>query len=72
MTSANYALALAQQGHRVLLIDGDLRRPSLQKIFSTSSAPNAEQIPGVVDYLVGEVALAEAIIRIAASDVDLP
>ena len=25
-TSANYALALAQQGHRVLLIDGDLRR----------------------------------------------
>ena len=32
-TSANYSLSLAQQGHRVLLIDGDLRRPSLHKIF---------------------------------------
>ncbi len=41
-TSANYALALAQQGHRVLLIDGDLRRPSLHKIFSDSS-PGATQ-----------------------------
>src|SRR5438874_10070930 len=30
-TSVNYALALAQQGHRVLLIDGDLRRPSVHK-----------------------------------------
>jgi succinoglycan biosynthesis transport protein ExoP len=70
-TSANYALALAQQGHRVLLIDGDLRRPSLQKIFSAPGALNAKQIPGVVDYLVGEVGLAEAIIRIAASDVDV-
>src|SRR5439155_5198311 len=27
-TSANYSLALAQQGYRVLLIDGDLRRPN--------------------------------------------
>jgi len=25
--------SLAQQGHRVLLVDGDLRRPSLHKIF---------------------------------------
>src|SRR5213595_1026718 len=30
-TSANYSLALAQQGYRVLLIDGDLRRPTLHK-----------------------------------------
>src|SRR5882762_5944042 len=32
-TSVNYALALAQQGYRVLLIDGDLRRPSIHKVF---------------------------------------
>src|SRR6478672_64271 len=32
-TSANYSLALAQQGYRVLLIDGDLRRPTMHKIF---------------------------------------
>jgi succinoglycan biosynthesis transport protein ExoP len=70
-TSANYALALAQQGHRVLLIDGDLRRPSLQKIFSAPGALNAKQIPGVVDYLVGETGLDKAVIRVAASDVDV-
>jgi len=70
-TSANYALALAQQGHRVLLIDGDLRRPSLQKIFSAPGALNAKQIPGVVDYLIGEIGLDEAVIRVAASDVDV-
>src|SRR6266404_812702 len=32
-TSANYALSLAQQGHKVLLVDGDLRRPSVHKVF---------------------------------------
>jgi hypothetical protein len=32
-TSANYSLALAQQGYRVLLIDGDLRRPNMHRIF---------------------------------------
>src|SRR5213596_765719 len=32
-TSANYSLALAQQVYRVLLIDGDLRRPNMHKIF---------------------------------------
>src|SRR5207237_3541853 len=35
-TSTNYAVALARQGYRVLLIDGDLRRPSLHKIFGLS------------------------------------
>ncbi len=73
-TSANYALALAQQGHRVLLIDGDLRRPRLDRIFSDRGkrAPGkAQQHPGVVDYLVGETGLAEAIIRIAAKNVDV-
>jgi len=32
-TSANFSLALAQQGYRVLLVDGDLRRPNMHKIF---------------------------------------
>jgi capsular exopolysaccharide synthesis family protein len=31
--SMNYASALAQQGLRTLLIDGDLRRPSLQRVL---------------------------------------
>src|SRR5882724_4505147 len=56
-TSANYSLSLAQQGHRVLLIDGDLRRPSLHKIFR-QFGPDGDQAVsktgdeeyGIVDY----------------------
>ncbi len=75
-TSANYALALAQQGHRVLLIDGDLRRPSLHKIFlrteSAAPAPASEaDAPGIVDYLVGDVGLEEAVRTVVAQDVDV-
>jgi len=32
-TSVNTAVVLAQKGSRVLLVDGDLRRPSLHKLF---------------------------------------
>lgn len=72
-TSANYALALAQQGYRVLLIDGDLRRPSLHKIFvdPATASNGSEETPGVVDYLVGETGLMEAIRKIPAHDVDV-
>ena len=76
-TSANYALALAQQGHRVLLIDGDLRRPSLHKIFirASSSSNGATDhdvsAAGIVDYLIGEIALEHAIHPVAARDVDV-
>ncbi len=75
-TSANYSLSLAQQGHRVLLIDGDLRRPSLHKIFrqvgpdGTQAGKNQEQ-PGIVDYLVGDVALSDAVRVVSARDVDI-
>src|SRR5437762_4734898 len=41
-TSVNYALALVQQGHRVLLIDGDLRRPSVHKIFRNALIQTGE------------------------------
>src|SRR5215475_707227 len=76
-TSANYALALAQQGHRVLLLDGDLRRPSLHKIFRKIHQPGNNKAdlepdpPGIVDYLVGAVALREAVRGVAASEVDV-
>jgi uncharacterized protein involved in exopolysaccharide biosynthesis/Mrp family chromosome partitioning ATPase len=71
-TSANYALALAQQGYRVLLIDGDLRRPSLHKIFVSTERNNGseEQPPGIVDYLVGETQLETAARPVSASAFD--
>ena len=63
-TSVNYAIALAQQGHRVLLIDGDLRRPSIHKVFPPSSngaqPPRDDEIHGIVDYLVGAAELRDA------------
>jgi capsular exopolysaccharide synthesis family protein len=62
-SSANYALALAQQGYRVLLIDGDLRRPSLHKIFLPTSGQVADEddSKGVVDCLVGAADLSSAV-----------
>jgi exopolysaccharide transport family protein len=49
------ALAIAasatQSGHRVLVIDADLRHPSASRYF------NSEKNAGLVDYLVGEAEL---------------
>ena len=64
-TSVNYAIALAQQGHRVLLIDGDLRRPSIHKIFPPEAingraVRGAEEMPGIIDYLIGATKLSAA------------
>ena len=67
-SSANYALALAQQGHRVLLIDGDLRRPSLHKIFLPESEQTVpeDDSAGVVDCLVGTADLS-SVVRTASA-----
>jgi len=46
LTSANYAVALAQKSVRVLLIDADLRRPRLHTGFSVSN------VNGLNDWLI--------------------
>src|SRR6266571_7039043 len=75
-TSANYSLALAQQGYRVLLIDGDLRRPNMHRIFRFPEAMrknNSEEdsAPGVMDCLVGEADLSSAPRPIPAGEIDI-
>ena len=73
-TSANYSLALAQQGYRVLLIDGDLRRPNMHKIFGFPNARNnseEDNAPGVTDCLVGEADIASAARQIPAGEIQL-
>ena len=43
-TAAHLALAHAQQGRRTLLIDGDLRRPSIHRRFDVSSTPGLSNV----------------------------
>ena len=75
-TSANYSLALAQQGYRVLLIDGDLRRPALHRIFRFPEAMknnnfDRDGVAGVLDCLVGKADLASAARSIPAGEIDM-
>src|SRR5438270_8416434 len=74
-TSTNYAVALAQQGYRVLLLDGDLRRPSLHKVFGLTGKwkTNANYVepPGVVDCLIGGAKLESAARPISAEEIDV-
>ncbi|MEI6825237.1 MAG: polysaccharide biosynthesis tyrosine autokinase [Desulfuromonadales bacterium] len=53
--AANLALTFAQAGNRVVLIDCDLRRPSMNTIFEQPRSP------GVTEVLAGDVPLAEAL-----------
>lgn len=47
-TAANLAVVIAQAGHSVALLDADLRKPTLHKIFRVG------QGPGLVDGLIRE------------------
>jgi succinoglycan biosynthesis transport protein ExoP len=58
-TSINCAIVLAQKGTRVLLIDADLRRPSIHKTLGMG--PRA----GLSNVLTGAITLQEATIRSA-------
>lgn len=56
-TSINCAIALAQKGSRVLLIDADLRRPSIHKTFGMG--PKA----GLSNVLTGNATLEQTVAR---------
>jgi capsular exopolysaccharide synthesis family protein len=45
--SSNLAVSFAQAGYRTLLIDGDIRRGELHRMFSV------DRRPGLLDYLTG-------------------
>lgn len=46
-TATNLAVVLAQAGHRVALVDADLRRPRVHEVFAIP------QFPGFTDLLLG-------------------
>lgn len=53
--ASNLAIGFALAGHRVLLIDGDMRRPRLHDVFTRS------QEPGLSNVLVGNAKASEAV-----------
>jgi polysaccharide biosynthesis transport protein len=55
VTAANLAIALAQTGQRVLLIDGDMRRPRVHDLFEQN------QEPGLSNVLVGNAKIGETV-----------
>ena len=61
-TAVNLAIALAEQGHRVMLLAADQRRPVLHKVLHT------ERGPGLSDVLRGTAALEAALHHVPLPD----
>jgi receptor protein-tyrosine kinase len=64
-TATNLAIALAQTGQRVLLVDGDLRRPKVASVLGL------ERSVGLTTVLVGRSELQESIQKHAGSGIYL-
>jgi succinoglycan biosynthesis transport protein ExoP len=58
-TCANLAMTFARAGKRVLLVDLDLRQPSIAQILSLPSTP------GITDVAIGAASLRDAITTVA-------
>ncbi len=53
--SVNLANTIAQSGKRTIVVDCDLRKPRMHKVFGT------DKKPGMTEYFIGEITLDEAI-----------
>ena len=65
ITILNLAISFAQTGQKVLLIDGDMRRPSLAKLLIEKPAP------GLSNYLAGLNSVDDVIRREVYSNLDV-
>jgi len=57
IVASNLAIGVAYAGQRVLLVDGDLRRPRVHEVF------NYDQEPGLSNALVGDAKTSDAVHR---------
>jgi len=65
ITAANIAVTMAQAGSKVLLIDCDMRRPKLHRLF------NVPRDRGLSNVLVGDSTLADTIIHSSVPNIDI-
>ena len=63
--SCHLATSLARSGRKTILVDTDLRRPSLHHLFSQPLGP------GISEVLRGEVALEDAIVATEVPELEL-
>ncbi len=63
--ATHLAMSLARSGRRTLLVDCDLRRPALHRMYQV------EQAPGVAELLLGEARLDEVLRETGTEDLDL-
>ncbi len=64
--AGNLAIALAKQGKRVVLVDCDLRNPSLQEVFNMEG-----EFPGLASVLRDKVKLRDALYHFEEPGMDL-
>jgi polysaccharide biosynthesis transport protein len=57
VVASNLAMSLAQTGQRVLLLDADMRRPRIHKLFGQG------QEPGLSEFTAGRAILSRVIVR---------
>jgi capsular exopolysaccharide synthesis family protein len=55
LVSSNLALSFAEAGYQTLLVDGDIRRGELHRMF------NIDRRPGLMDYLAGSCAIDDVV-----------
>jgi len=65
LTSTNLAITMAQAGTKVLLIDCDMRKPKIHKMFGLTRDQN-----GMSSLLVGKASKSDAIIRLEDQPID--
>ncbi|QIF02909.1 polysaccharide biosynthesis tyrosine autokinase [Roseimicrobium sp. ORNL1] len=64
--ASNFAVSLAQQGLKTVLVDCDLRKPAISEVFLGKAAPI-----GVSDVLAGQCALDEVLQSTPVADLDV-